>query len=358
MSTAGSLVKSAISPLQMSLAGRSSRQLAAISLVSRGARLGRGSWVVLVVALAVVLVPAGAAAASGSPFANAANLVTGFPTCPNPGGGGMTTGAGGTSDATSLYIVDICNGAIYKLPLAGSAIAGAAKRCRAARTPRCSTTWAATTPSRRRRTASMRSIPRRSRSQKVYGPFPACARTLAGDPLSSALYVSGCAGITRIADPDGSKPVVSTFAPGNDDGLGFSPDGSELYAADLNAHALVGFTRAGKPNLDVSISAHGPEGLAVAPAGTTIGGVDVSGDIFLNDNDGTILRVDTAHGNTISPVAYGGKLGYAAFFDSRHRLDLEEVDRYVTLTSMSTTFAATAPPAVARSHRLGRPALR
>ena len=38
------------------------------------------------------------------------------------------------------------------------------------------------------------------------------------------------------------------------------------------------------------------------PAHTVVDGLDISNNVFVNDNDGTVVRIDTAHNNTVSVV--------------------------------------------------------
>ena len=54
---------------------------------------------------------------------------------------------------------------------------------------------------------------------------------------------------------------------------------------------------------------HGPDGIAVVRGGLDVGGLDLSNNLFVNGNDGTVLRIDTNHGNGVTVVAGGGLRG-------------------------------------------------
>ena len=60
--------------------------------------------------------------------------------------------------------------------------------------------------------------------------------------------------------------------------------------------------------LDVD-TGHPIGGIAVAPNNAMAGGTDVSNNIFVNSDDGTLLRVDVNNGNAVSVVASGGTGG-------------------------------------------------
>jgi hypothetical protein len=159
------------------------------------------------------------------------------------------------------------------------------------------------------------------------------ARQVTGDPLSTDLYLEVVdGGIDRVQNPGGS-PTISSFAGGSDnfDGLGWAPGGSVLYAVDTTTSHVVGFNRSGTEVFDVDLSAYQPTGLAVAPAGDSVNGVNISGNVFTDNLDGTVTRIDTTDGNAVSIVASGGGPGIAAFFDSQGHLDVAQPDSYVRL---------------------------
>lgn len=140
------------------------------------------------------------------------------------------------------------------------------------------------------------------------GPFG-----IAVDPLTGDLYVSSDGGIFRVQNPSGT-PTVTTFACCSFfDGLAFTTDGSRLYAARPGDQHVVGFDRSGNIVMDVNDSPHGPDGIAVAEANrvvsTSSGSLDVSNNVFVNANDGTIERIDVNNGNALSVAAGGGSRG-------------------------------------------------
>jgi hypothetical protein len=130
---------------------------------------------------------------------------------------------------------------------------------------------------------------------------------MTADPLGDSLYVvSQNDGLYRVDDPQG-QPRVHLIVSGSFDGVTTSSDGSRLYVP--SGQDVLGFDRSGNQVLKVDVCCHSPDGLIILGDGTKSGGVDVSGDIFVNDNDGTLLRIDTYHGNSVAVVASGGKRG-------------------------------------------------
>lgn len=152
-------------------------------------------------------------------------------------------------------------------------------------------------------------------------------RAVVADPVSGDLYVSTCLGgwqIYRIQNPDSATPIITPFGDetgrsGCIDGMTMTSDGKTLWAADYGspgggtgngAQTVVGFdTATGAQVAAVNLCCHGPDGMAVAAANTTIGTTDVSNNVFVNSNDGTIERIDTNNGNGVSVVASGGTRG-------------------------------------------------
>ncbi len=139
-------------------------------------------------------------------------------------------------------------------------------------------------------------------------------RGITTDPLTGDLYYAEAPGaVRRIATPIAASPADTVFAsPGSGvyDGIAFTADGSRLYVADYNTQHVLGLDRAGTVVFDVSLSGHGPDGIAVARPNTVIGGVDFSNNVFVNSNDGTIQRIDVnTPGNPVTVVASGGTRG-------------------------------------------------
>jgi len=143
--------------------------------------------------------------------------------------------------------------------------------------------------------------------------IPGTLDDLTRDPVTGDLYASSTSGIYHISGLGGAHPTRSTFVTGDFDGMIFSPDGNVLYAASRGgstAGHVVGFTRGGSPNgFDVNENGEGPDGITVAPPATKVNGVDVSNNVFVNENDGQVDRIDVNHGNAVTTVASGGTRG-------------------------------------------------
>jgi hypothetical protein len=129
---------------------------------------------------------------------------------------------------------------------------------------------------------------------------------MAADPQGDSIFVVASGGLFRIDDLLG-QPRLHLVVSGSFDGATVSSDGARLYVP--SGQAVLGFDRAGNQVLRVDVCCHSPDGLVILGDGTKLGGVDVSGDIFVNDNDGTMLRIDTYHGNKVLVVASGGLRG-------------------------------------------------
>src|SRR5262249_47634801 len=114
-------------------------------------------------------------------------------------------------------------------------------------------------------------------------------------------------GIVRVQNPTSGSPSVDTFATGTIfDGLAFAGDGSVLYVA--RSPSIVGFDRTGAEVLNIN-TGHPTDGVAIAQSNAVIGGIDVSNNLFVNCNDGVLLRIDVNNGNAVSVVASGGSRG-------------------------------------------------
>jgi len=161
-------------------------------------------------------------------------------------------------------------------------------------------------------------------------PLAVVVDPLSPDPTNPDLFVSTPAGIFGVHNPN-SAPVVTQFASGNFDGLYFTSDGSRLYGAEVSLQHVLGFNRGGMQVFDVDLSGHGPDGLAVAKGNAVIGGINVSNNIFVNSNDGTIERIDVNNGNAVSVVALGGSRGDFVSVGSDDCLYATQSDRIVRL---------------------------
>jgi len=147
-------------------------------------------------------------------------------------------------------------------------------------------------------------------SQVATFPGAFYIRQVVVDPLNAFdLYVSTDVGIFFV-DTSVSPAGVHAFGPpGNFDGMEFTSDGSRLYVAAAAGNYVYGFDRTGTQQLQVNLCC-GTDGIAVAQPNTVLSnGINVSNNIFVNMNDGTIQRIDTNNGNQVTTVASGGTRG-------------------------------------------------
>jgi len=137
---------------------------------------------------------------------------------------------------------------------------------------------------------------------------PVGGQGLVADPFTGDLFVSGPSGIDRIVNPEGHatfKLVVS----GSFDGIALSPDGKTIYVPNRGDDHIDGYNVSGHKVFDVKVSPHGADGMAVVADGVSDHGRDLSGDIMVNANDGTIDLIDVHDHNRVTVVAAGGSRG-------------------------------------------------
>lgn len=141
--------------------------------------------------------------------------------------------------------------------------------------------------------------------------LPCTGRDITSDPLSTDLYATTNCGIYRIQNPTSATPIVTLFAGTTSqdfDGLEWTGNGQHLWTSNISASHVEEYSRTGV--LETSVFwPNGPDGIATAPPNSTEGGVNVSNNVFVNNNDGTIIRIDTNNGNARSTVASGGSRG-------------------------------------------------
>src|ERR1700690_3476638 len=104
-----------------------------------------------------------------------------------------------------------------------------------------------------------------------------------------------------------SSPTVTSFSSVTDyfDGIAISSDGQQLWATDPSHSQVIAFDRSGSVERTIA-DPHGPDGISLVAANVVSFGVNVSNNVFINNNDGTLLRVDTNSQNAVSIVAAGG----------------------------------------------------
>ena len=250
------------------------------------------------------------------PFTGGVDIATGFPTCA-PEGAGPT---GVLFDGNKLFVSDVCNGLIYRFGAAGGTAAGA-EAVSAAPVANGAMTISG---GRYYATRLLQGPVATSLGVIEFDPSALTLtrnvapstqpRGITTDPLTGDLYFDEAPGaIWHVQGPAGATPGVTKFSTTGSaayDGMAFTADGSRLYVADYNAQHILGFDRTGAVVLDANLVGHHPDGIAIALPNTVVGGVDVSNNVFVNSNDGTIERIDVnSPGNPVTVVASGGTRG-------------------------------------------------
>ena len=107
-----------------------------------------------------------------------------------------------------------------------------------------------------------------------------------------------------------SSPNVVKFSSVTDyfDGIAVSADGQMVWVTNPGNSEVIAFDRSGAVVRTVN-DPHGPDGISLVGAHVVSSGIDLSNNVFINNNDGTILRVDTNNQNVVSIVARGGSRG-------------------------------------------------
>jgi len=271
------------------------------------------------------------------PLTGGTVFVTGVPSCTIPSGGAGPVGL--VFDPSHFFTTDYCNGTTYRFPLTGGdvsspeasaqnglnqgiAVSGGAYYGLAGSNSNIAPGLYAFDPNTLAVTGPM-IAPFSKPSAVVVDP-------VSPDPTNPDLFVSTSSGIFRVHNPN-SVAMVTQFVRGNFDGLYFTSDGARLYGAEVSVQHVFGFDRSATQVLDVDLFGHGPDGVAVAKDNAMIGSMDVSGNVFVNSNDGSIERIDTNNGNTVSVVAMGGSRGDFVTVGPDNCLYATQSDRIVKL---------------------------
>lgn len=130
---------------------------------------------------------------------------------------------------------------------------------------------------------------------------------LAADPQSGDLFVGTLNGIYRVHPRAAGLWSTSLLAAGQFDGITVSWDGSTIYAAGGNF--VYAFSRSGRQIAKVDLGSHEPDGVAVVRFQISFGGTDVSDQVFVDNHDGTLVRLDVNHGYRQYLAASGGIRG-------------------------------------------------
>jgi uncharacterized repeat protein (TIGR01451 family) len=289
------------------------RQTGSLSRTKRTARqllrvTARSGVVLALVAGSVVAagLPAQAFNNFSAPLTGGTDFATGFATC-----AGNIAPVGLIQDGTNFFATDICNKSTYKFPASGGPASGATvvQNLFNLNLVRAHGVYYAGTNALPQ--AGIYTFdPATLAVGKLVVPFPQVPYGLVGDPLSNDLYVSSN-GIWRIQNPDSASPVLThVYTSDGFDGMSISADGQHIWAANRTHDSVQEFSRPG-PNGMISLLANVPvgrgvDGIAIA-RGDAPGGV--ANNVFVNDNDGTIVRIDTNNHNLVSVVASGGSRG-------------------------------------------------
>lgn len=263
-----------------------------------------------------------------APFTGASDFVTGIPSCSGAGPAGLL------NDGRNFFVADgFCSGTLYKLPMTGGNVSSAQSAPAGVFGLGYNDgTYFAAPEGGQLETFNPSSLA----TAPTLVNLPCGAMDIVGDPLSNALYVSSLCGIYYVANPTSLTPTVTEVSPNNDfyDGLAVTADGQHLWAADYLSENIVELSPTGalQQSIYVGSTVNGPDGIAIAPPGTIVNGLDVSNNVFVNDNDGTILRIDTNHNNALSLVASGGTRGDFATVGPDGCLYVTQSDRVEKLT--------------------------
>lgn len=239
------------------------------------------------------------------PLTGGTNFATGFPRC-----AGAIGPVGLIHDGTNFFATDICNRTTYKFPGSGGAASGATTSQNLLNLDLAVSHGKYYAGTDALPTTGLYAFdPATLAVGKLITAFPQTPYGIIGDPLSDDLYVATGGGIYRIQSPD-SSPVVTHVVPsGVFDGIAMTADGQHIWAANRNVDSLQKFGRPSGATAPLQATIHvgrGVDGIAIAKSDAPGG---VANNVFVNDNDGTIVRVDTNNGNAISVVASGGTRG-------------------------------------------------
>ena len=151
---------------------------------------------------------------------------------------------------------------------------------------------------------------------------------LATHPLNGRIFVSiRDAGVPdRIVDFNPTTRTFTTFKNNvTADGLAFSPDGAVLYAAALDTGRVLGYRLADATQVFDSDVITGADGIAVG-AGV------LSGQLFVNTNDGRVVQVDLKTAAQTVLASGGSRGGLVATDPNDNSLLLTQSDRILRLS--------------------------
>jgi hypothetical protein len=242
-----------------------------------------------------------------TPITAAADFVTGFPTTSTPAGDLGPLGM--INDGENFFVSDPVGGRLYKFPVTGGDAGDPSVPVTTGGVLTGLALWDGVyfgTSAKSIRTFD----PNTLAVTDTAIVLPCTTEGLIGDPLTSDLFVSTSCGVYRVQDPMSSSPAVTEFSSVTDyfDGIAITSDGQEIWATDPAHDEVLAFNRSGAVVQTIA-DTHGPDGISLVSANVVAGGIDLSNNVFINNNDGTLLRVDTNSMNAVSIVASGGSRG-------------------------------------------------
>ncbi|MFZ0679652.1 hypothetical protein [Candidatus Binatus sp.] len=287
-----------------------------------------------VVIIAFVLTLAGRAAAFTQifpPFTGASDFITGFPTCPDVFDTIETEGPIGLLfDGAYFFVDDPCNGTTYRFAADGGSAstpdALVANGLITGLTLKGGVYYGngSTSPVFDPTTSGLYKFDPTTLSTTLVANLPVVPFGLAGQPGTTNLWVGDLIGLYAVANPDsGSPSVIDVTNAACFDGISFTDDGTRFYSAVCGTTLVFAydFTTSTSFTVDTTHPAmacdasetdctdQGTDGTAVALSNTTLSGINVSNNVFVNSHDGTLVRIDVNNGNAVSVVASGGSRG-------------------------------------------------
>ena len=248
----------------------------------------------------------GTAVASTSDFTSFSPPITGaanFISLPPTGSIGPI---GMVNDGTNFYVTDFGNGNLYKYPLTGGSTPLASATDNLFGLAYANGNYFATELGE----AIVTFNPNTLAVSQTNVQLPCgSAEGIAADPTTNDLYVGTACGVFRVQDPTGKSPIVTHVALTSQvDGISIATGGQTIWAAATVMAAAVEISSSGTI-LAIVPDGRGVDGIGIAQPNVTSNGINVSNNVFINNNDGTILRIDTNNGNAASIVASGGTRG-------------------------------------------------
>lgn len=288
--------------------------LAAAHRIRRSRR--RAPWLVLLVLAGLLLQTVAAFAASfttvNAPFVKANDFITGMPTCTNFGEG-VQGPIGLLQDDSHFFVGDSCNGTMYRYPATGGSQADTV-------VANGLDGGMATGGGVYYGIALGLTAPRVQQfdpNTLTPGPIVMTASNFLYDllynPQTGDLWASGRDGLYRITTPSANPTATVVITPpsGHEfDGIALSPDYSTIWVADHGGGHVYSYDDTTYAQThDLSPGCSGPDGMAIAPPNTLVAGLDVSNDVFVNCNDGSIRMLDPSNSANDKTVASGGTRG-------------------------------------------------